>query len=389
MTACKNARVKRVVMTSTSTTITGSLPDDTEGKVYTEEDEAEADKISNLNHKVNLAVERAALDFDKENESDDKVQVAILNPQYSVGPILLPHQAGREDANVTFIKHLLKSKSFVGVPKIYVYVVDVRDLVKLVVKALNSNAAVGSRHIVASKGMFLNEVSQVISKEFKTQGYSVPTSNSPLFLLKAKGLFNKNTKNDVLPRVGKVWKMESQKMKDLEFEPEPENIEEAIKLMCYSLIDMEYVKKAKKYQGPNRSKSTDEKGETNGATNGDANGETNGEANGETNGEANGEANGTANGEATTNGNGKPKPNESDKPAAENGESTPAATKTEEKAAEEPKVEAPKTEEKPAEVAKEEPKIEVEETKAVPAEEPKAAETTSEENNAGEAQQTE
>lgn len=69
-----------------------------------------------------------------------------------------------------FIKHLLKSKSFVGVPKIYVYVVDVRDLAKLVFKALNSNAAAGSRHIVFSKGMFLNEVSQVISKEFKTQG---------------------------------------------------------------------------------------------------------------------------------------------------------------------------------------------------------------------------
>ena len=79
-------------MTSTSTTITGSLPDDTEGKVYTEEDEAEADKISNLNHKVNLAVEKAALDFDKENEGDDKVQVAILNPQYCVGPILLKNQ---------------------------------------------------------------------------------------------------------------------------------------------------------------------------------------------------------------------------------------------------------------------------------------------------------
>ena len=56
--------------------------------------------------------------------------------------------------------------------------------------------------------MWLKEIAQILAKEFKPQGYSVPTLGCPTFATKMIGFINKDIKA-MLPHVGKVNKLEN------------------------------------------------------------------------------------------------------------------------------------------------------------------------------------
>ena len=61
--------------------------------------------------------------------------------------------------------------------------------------------------------MYLKEIAQILAKEFKPQGYSVPTLGCPTFATKMIGFINKDIKA-MLPHVGKVNKIENTRVRN-------------------------------------------------------------------------------------------------------------------------------------------------------------------------------
>ena len=64
------------------------------------------------------------------------------------------------------------------------------------------------------QGMWLKEIAQILAKEFKPQGYSVPTLGCPTFATKMIGFINKDIKA-MLPHVGKVNKLENTRVRKM------------------------------------------------------------------------------------------------------------------------------------------------------------------------------
>lgn len=55
----------------------------------------------------------------------------------------------------------------------------------------------------------MKDIAMAVAKEFKPQGYSIPTSQLPYFMVWMAGFFNKSVKNNILPRIGKVIKADN------------------------------------------------------------------------------------------------------------------------------------------------------------------------------------
>merc|ERR1711862_870726 len=96
-------------------------------------------------------------------------------------------------------------------------------------------------------GMWMKEVAQIMSKEFKPQGYNVPTVACPNLVLKAASLFNKAAKAAV-PHVGQPINLDNSRMKDV-LGITPRDISETVVEMCYSMIENGMAKKSKKFRG--------------------------------------------------------------------------------------------------------------------------------------------
>ena len=62
--------------------------------------------------------------------------------------------------------------------------------------------------------MWLRDLAMILSKEFKPQGYSIPTLHCPAFGVKLLSFFNKNHKNyrNQLTNIGKSYKVDSSKV---------------------------------------------------------------------------------------------------------------------------------------------------------------------------------
>jgi nucleoside-diphosphate-sugar epimerase len=67
------------------------------------------------------------------------------------------------------IKRLLE-RTMPACPKLNFAIVDVRDVASAHIKAMTCPQAVGQRHLIVNTNMWLKEIAQHLSKEFKSQG---------------------------------------------------------------------------------------------------------------------------------------------------------------------------------------------------------------------------
>lgn len=70
-------------------------------------------------------------------------------------------------------------------------------------QALTNPDAVGKRHIILSETMWVKDVAQILSDEFKPQGYRIPTFQFPFCAMWAASFVMTALKN-ILPRWGEV-----------------------------------------------------------------------------------------------------------------------------------------------------------------------------------------
>ncbi|XP_063595452.1 uncharacterized protein LOC134772408 [Penaeus indicus] len=238
------ASVKRVVVTSSFAAVFGEPAPDGE-KTYTEEDWTDAESTTiDAYTKSKVVAEKAAWDYVKELPDDQKFELTVINPTFVLGPPLL--EAHKSATSVNFMAQIV-NRAYPGVPRVQLPICDVRDVAKAHVKALTAPEAVNNRHIIYTDSVWIKDIALAASKEFKPQGYSIPTGQLPYFLCWVAGLFNKGMKNNILPRLGKQLTASNKRMVEV-LGVEPTAIDCTVQDMVYALVDLGIVRKAKKYK---------------------------------------------------------------------------------------------------------------------------------------------
>ncbi|MBL4740858.1 MAG: aldehyde reductase [Sneathiella sp.] len=183
--AAKKAGIKRVVLTSSTISMMGSMK---AGTVKPSDwTDVNAKDVSTYAKSKTLA-EKAAWDFVNGQNSDDKMEMVVINPGAVLGPPL-----GRDitGASMSMIDQMLRGKMPM-VPKSAFAMVDVRDVATLHVKALTHPDAASLR-IIASDTMprGFAEVAQIL----KDEGHKGPSTRlAPNFVLRFIALFDREAK---------------------------------------------------------------------------------------------------------------------------------------------------------------------------------------------------
>ncbi|XP_076036188.1 uncharacterized protein LOC143022089 isoform X1 [Oratosquilla oratoria] len=240
----QESSVKKIIVMSSSAAVVAETTPEAD-KVYTEEDWSDPESATiDPYSKSKVLAEKAAWDFVKELPEEEKIELCVINPAFVLGPALLESHKGATSMN--FMTQVM-NRAYPAVPRISFAICDVRDVAKAHVQALKNPAAAGHRHIICTDTLWLREMTTTISKEFRPQGYSVPTGQLPYVLCWIAAAFNRSMKSFILPRIGKQFKFENKRMVEV-LGVEPTAVESTLHDMVYSLVDLGILRKAKKYK---------------------------------------------------------------------------------------------------------------------------------------------
>ena len=248
LTACADSgSVKKVVLTSSIAAISCGFighPKQKQGHVYTEEDWSPPEGCPPYERSKTLA-EKAAWDFVKELPEEKKFEMAVVNPGMVTGPALTK-SAG---TSLGVIVGLLKG-DIPGFPEVNSILVDVRDVAKCEIIAMEKSDSNGNRYaLVAESGLPFLQVAHWLKEEFGPQGYKVGTKKVPKLLAWVGSKFSPEMKN-VYPAVGKKVIYDNKKMVE-ELGIKPLTAKESCIDSGYNVIELGLVPKKEQYHGPN------------------------------------------------------------------------------------------------------------------------------------------
>ena len=219
LAAAKRAKIKRVVLTSSTAAI---MAGNGSGKFGPE-------TWSNLNAKIGAYLksktlaEQAAWKFVEGGE----MELTVINPGGVFGP---PISGAVDGQNVKMLTDMIQGK-LPMIPDVAMGMIDVRDVARLHVKAMTTKAAAGKRFIAASaEPVDMATVAAVL----KNAGYSkVPSRRAPSFLLKIMSLFDREAKG-MIPFLGQRASFDNRATFEvLEWKPTP--IENSLREMAATI----------------------------------------------------------------------------------------------------------------------------------------------------------
>lgn len=228
--AASRADVKRVVLTSSVAAIQGGHS----GKIrnFDENDWSELSGNIDAYAKSKTLAEQAAWEYVSNQDANQPLELAVINPSFVMGPLLDGAALG---TSATVIKDFL-SGAYPGTARLSWFLVDVRDVAAAHLAAMTFPKAPGNRYICASELIWLADVAKALNKNFAEWGYKVSTLQFPDWFVKFYALFDKSVKGEV-PNLGKVISVSNRKIKDdlgIQFR----SAEEAIIAMAESLIHL-------------------------------------------------------------------------------------------------------------------------------------------------------
>ena len=234
----KAGTVKRLVLTSSAAAM--EYFDNPEGRLVTEQDWSDL-KYHKMDSyiKSKTQAEKAAWDFIKEN---GKMEMATINPTNVLGPAI----CGGYAAIMKLLQMLLDAEVPL-LPNVSFAICDVRDVAAAHIKAMTIPEAEGHRHIADNGTLWFYQIANIVAKEFRPQGYKVPTRTGPNFLFHIMALFNEVAKR-LVPDLGRKTEYDNSRLRNvLGITPIP--VEKSILDMCYSMIETGRVKKTPEYKG--------------------------------------------------------------------------------------------------------------------------------------------
>lgn len=199
--AAVRARVKRVVMTSAAAAARPPLSSDrvSDETIWADPEDPQFD-----HYRVSkILAERAAWDY--MNADGGSTEFTTVLPGAVFGPILTPDNLG----SVQIIRGLLQGRP-AAIPRIGFWVVDVRDLAGLHIRAMTSPAAAGQRFIAASEFMWMEDIARTLRANLGPRGVKAPTRRLPAFLVRLLLPFMPRFKS-LAPLLGKKFPLNPDK----------------------------------------------------------------------------------------------------------------------------------------------------------------------------------
>ena len=237
--ACRaSGTVRKVIITGSCAAVWNLSPKEP-GKL-TSDDWADLN-IGNAYIKSKILAEQAGWDFMKKLPKSEKFELCVLNPGFIIGPLL--YKMGCSSG--TSYKELLERK-LPAVLRLSVFSVDVRDLAKMHINAMEQDGTSGKRHICVTHQLWYSEMAKILSRTFDPMGYNIPTTEMPNFLVKIFSYFDKNIRV-FLPYIGIEYELDQSVCRKILAE-EPIEFEKSVKDMCHSLIDLGVAMKTAKYK---------------------------------------------------------------------------------------------------------------------------------------------
>ena len=178
--AATKAGVKRVVMTSAAA---AARPPQGSERVSDETVWADpTDPRFDAYRRSKVLAERAAWDFMADSTGPTRLTTVL--PGAVFGPVLTKEKLG----SVQIIQRLLDGRP-AGIPRLGFFVVDVRDLAELQIRAMTSPEAAGERFIAAGDFMWMNEIATTLRSSLGERARKVPTRALPDFVVRLLSLF--------------------------------------------------------------------------------------------------------------------------------------------------------------------------------------------------------
>jgi dihydroflavonol-4-reductase len=224
--------VKRVILTSSSGAVTYGRSRDDFKTVYNEKDWTDPHNQKDTTYYFNskTLAERAAWDFMEKNGNGMKL--TTICPGAILGPVL----NGGMSASINIVKKTMEASAPM-VPNMGYDMVDVRDVARLHILALENDESAGQRFIASSGYLFFRDVSNILKKAYPDR--KIPTRVAPNLLLKILSRFD-GTIEPLLIDLGKVRKLDHSKAEDiLHWKPRPP--EDAVLATAESLLQKEMV----------------------------------------------------------------------------------------------------------------------------------------------------
>lgn len=114
--------------------------------------------------------EKAAWDFIKTLPDEKKIELAVINPSFVVGPMLSTTGCSSADLMSQIIMGQIA-----GLPKIRIEIVSVYDVAVAHLLAMTHPHAAGKRFLTTSASTTLQEMGDIINQEFRQYGYRPTT----------------------------------------------------------------------------------------------------------------------------------------------------------------------------------------------------------------------
>ena len=210
--AAAKAGVKRVVMTSAAAAARPPHGSDTVGDETVWADPA--DRQFDAYRRSKILAERAAWDFMAGNTGP--TTLATILPGAVFGPLLMRENLG----SVQIIDRLLQGRP-AGLPRLGFWVVDVRDLADLQIRAMTAPKAAGERFIAAGDFMWMEDIAKTLRSKLGDQAVKVPTRRLPDVVVRFLSLFIPLLRS-LTPSLGRKNSLTSAKARRLlGFSPRP------------------------------------------------------------------------------------------------------------------------------------------------------------------------
>jgi len=195
--ASRDAGVKRVVLTSSFAAIGYGTGEKPQNAPFDEKDWTNPNADVSAYVKSKTLAERAAWDFIARESGG--LELSVVNPVAVLGPVLGPDYS----TSIAIVKRMMDG-DLPGSLKLYLGVVDVRDVVDLHIRAMTDPAAKGERFIAAA-GDFLSmlEIARILRDRMSELGKKAPTKELPNWLVRLIALPIREVRQ-TLPDLGKM-----------------------------------------------------------------------------------------------------------------------------------------------------------------------------------------
>uniref|UniRef100_A0A0R3RJD9 Epimerase domain-containing protein n=1 Tax=Elaeophora elaphi TaxID=1147741 RepID=A0A0R3RJD9_9BILA len=178
--AAKCSTIQKIVLTSSIAAITDGHRND--AQIFDENcwGNLNSKQIENYGRSKIIA-EKAAWEFWKSLPENSRFQLTVLNPSFVVGPVLSDQRHG----SAKIIRRMMDYHTFPAAPKVSLGMVDVRDVARAHIRAMECANCNGERILITTTpSVWLSQLTRWLNDEFKNQGFLISRMTTPNWLTK-------------------------------------------------------------------------------------------------------------------------------------------------------------------------------------------------------------